>query len=96
MRFSAAFTIRIFAENAQRTNGELARNAKTFQRTSKNPPNKSQNHKRHIARFNATATATNAKLQNEGAAVLAPLGAFGYEGVGCSRRYAASDFVTVL
>ena len=69
-------TSKKLAENLQRTSKKLARKAKTLQRTSKNPPNKSQNHKRQIACFDATATATNAELQNEGAAVLAPLGAF--------------------
>jgi hypothetical protein len=54
-------------ENSQETCRELARNL----------PNKTQNHKRCIAFFKLTATATNAELHNQGAAVLAPLGALG-------------------
>ena len=68
-------TSKKLAENLQRTSKKLARNARNLQRTSKNPPNQTQNHRRHIACFDATAT--NAELQNQGAAVLAPLGAFG-------------------
>ena len=41
-------------------NLKLARKAKALQRPSKKPPNKSQNHKRHIACFDVTAPATNA------------------------------------
>ena len=37
-----------------------------------------RNQKKHIAFFDATATATKAELYNQGVAVCAPLGAFGY------------------
>ena len=51
---------------------------RAFRELARNLPNKSQIHKRLIAFFHATATATNAELHNQGAAVLAPLNALGY------------------
>ena len=51
---------------------------RTYRKLARHLPNKTQNHKRRIVFFDATATATNAALHNQGAAVLAPLGAFGY------------------
>jgi len=50
---------------------------RTFRELARNLPNNTQNHKRLIAFSDATATATNAELHNQGAAVLAPLGALG-------------------
>jgi hypothetical protein len=56
----------------------MEHNAKNLQRTSKKLAKIIlPNLKRPIACFEAKATATNAELHNQGAAVLAPLGALG-------------------
>ena len=51
---------------------------RVFRELARNLPNNFQNHEWPIARFHATTTKTNAELQNQGAVVLAPLGALGY------------------
>ena len=62
----------------QRTCKELVRNLQEMQRSFRELARNLQNNKRSIASFHATATATNAELHNQGAAMLAPLGALGY------------------